>query len=103
MVEKSEEKNPGAAPEEGPREQDLIDVRKAKADKWRELGANPFGNGYRQEHLLGEIAEKYKDHDAPALEQANLTFTVAGRVILNRSFGKMAFLKLRDRSGELQV
>jgi lysyl-tRNA synthetase class 2 len=87
----------------GTKEQEIYAARLDKAQKWRELGANPYGNGYRQEHLLGELAEKYKDHDAPSLEQANLTFTVAGRVILNRSFGKMAFLKLRDRSGELQV
>jgi lysyl-tRNA synthetase class 2 len=87
----------------GTKEQEIYANRLEKADKWRELGANPYGNGYRPEHLLGELAETYKDHDAAALEQANVTVSVAGRVILNRSFGKMAFLKLRDRSGELQA
>src|SRR5262249_30252648 len=40
---------------------------------------------------------------APTLEASPRTYTIAGRVVAIRSFGKAAFLKLRDRSGELQI
>ena len=85
------------------KEQEIYDHRLDKARKWKELGANPYGNGFRPTHALGALAETYAAHTPEQLDALNLTVTVAGRVILNRSFGKMAFLKLRDHSGELQA
>ena len=103
MAEQNEKTQAVAEENLGTKEQELYDARLAKANKWRELGANPWGNGYTPTHLLGELAEQYASHDAAALEQANVTVNVAGRVLLNRSFGKMAFLTLRDRTGKLQA
>ncbi|MGZ6080836.1 MAG: lysine--tRNA ligase, partial [Myxococcaceae bacterium] len=40
---------------------------------------------------------------AEDLEKNPATYTVAGRIIAMRTFGKAAFIKLRDRSGELQI
>src|SRR5262249_34130390 len=43
-------------------------------------------------------------HSAQELEQSPPPpYTVAGRVVMRNSFGKAAFIKLRDRSGEIQV
>ncbi len=96
--------NPPNEPRDHSKEQEIFEQRLEKAAKWRELGANPFGNGFRPEHLAGEIAAKHQGDSNEALE-ANpaAPYTIAGRIVAERSFGKAAFLKLRDRSGELQV
>ncbi len=89
--------------EEGVKEQEIYAQRLEKAQRWRELGFNPYGNGYRPEHLAGDIVARHKDDTAEQLEKSAPVYSVAGRVMIIRSFGKAAFLKLRDRSGEIQV
>jgi lysyl-tRNA synthetase class 2 len=85
------------------KEAQLIAQRLEKAKGWRALGVDPYGNGFRPEHLAGEIAAAHAADSVEQLEASPASFTVAGRVIAIRSFGKAAFLKLRDRSGEIQV
>ncbi|MBX5482346.1 MAG: lysine--tRNA ligase [Myxococcaceae bacterium] len=108
MADTKKPNEPGApqtAEERASKEQEIYQQRLEKAQKWRELGANPWGNGYRPEHLLGEIAAKYAETTGPELEALSPkpVYNVAGRIVAMRSFGKAAFIQLRDRSGELQV
>jgi lysyl-tRNA synthetase class 2 len=91
------------ADEQGSKEQEIYAQRLDKAQKWREAGFNPYGNGYTPRHLMGEVQAAHKDATPEQLDEAKPVYDVAGRIILLRSFGKMAFLKLRDRSGEIQV
>jgi lysyl-tRNA synthetase, class II len=85
------------------KEAELIAQRREKAAGWRALGLDPYGNGFRPEHLAGDISRTHAADSAEQLEAAPHSYTVAGRVLAIRSFGKAAFLKLRDRSGEIQV
>jgi len=87
----------------GSKEQEIYDQRLEKAAKWREAGFNPYGNGHRPQHLAADILAKHADATPEALEQTPATYEVAGRLVAMRSFGKAAFIKLRDRSGEIQV
>jgi lysyl-tRNA synthetase, class II len=88
----------------GSKEQEIYQQRLDKAGRWREAGFNPYGNGYRPEHQASEIHARHGAQSAEELEQAPPTsYTVAGRIVAMRTFGKAAFIKLRDRSGELQV
>jgi lysyl-tRNA synthetase class 2 len=91
------------ADETSDKESQLIAQRQEKAKGWRALGVDPYGNGFRPEHLAADIARANAEKSAEQLDALALSYTVAGRVIAVRSFGKAAFLKLRDRSGELQV
>jgi len=88
---------------ESAKEHELYAQRLEKAERWRTLGSNPFGNGVRPEDLAGEVARKHASDSAEQLEATHPTYFIAGRVVALRSFGKAAFIKLRDRSGELQV
>ncbi len=88
---------------ESAKEHELYSQRLEKAGRWRLLGANPFGNGFRPADLAGDIARKHASDGAEQLEASRPGYSVAGRVVALRSFGKAAFLKLRDRSGELQI
>jgi lysyl-tRNA synthetase, class II len=91
--------------DEGLVEQKLFQQRLATAQQWREKGANPFGNGYKPSHLAGELQAKHKDHDAPALEALSPApvYCIAGRVVALKSFGKLAFINVADRTGTIQV
>src|SRR6185295_3696843 len=85
------------------KETEIYEERLAKAQKWRELKANPWGNGYRPEHLAGDITKRHEKDTPEQLEQSKPRYQVAGRVVAVRSFGKAAFISIRDRSGAIQA
>jgi lysyl-tRNA synthetase, class II len=91
------------ADETSEKEAQLIAQRQEKAKGWRALGVDPYGNGFRPAHLALDISRANAEQSAEQLEKAAQSYTVAGRVMAIRSFGKAAFLKLRDRSGEIQI
>ncbi len=98
-------------------EQELIAERERKAAELRAAGRNPYANGFSPTHDAGPINTRFAKEVAafaanppPPQEKgaevallAEDRFTVAGRVIAFRGFGKAAFVKLADRTGEIQV
>jgi lysyl-tRNA synthetase class 2 len=91
------------ADELGTTEREIIAQRTKKAEALRALGVNPFGNGYAPKHLTHDLIAKYGDAPAEEIAKDAGDWSIAGRVLAVRSFGKAAFLRLRDRAGELQV
>jgi len=94
----------------------LIAARKAKAERVRARGENPFANDVtereqstplvtlahvRSHHLIARSEDGKYEKEKVAFGKA--TFRVAGRVLFLRSFGGGAFIRLRDRTGELQL
>jgi lysyl-tRNA synthetase class 2 len=109
-----------AAPEtaEGVSEQALREARLAKAARVRARGGNPFSNDVDSEAITDiarvragfDSARQDGDRYDAALVQALVAggtmrdgARVAGRIVAMRTFGKAAFLRLRDRTGEIQV
>jgi len=80
---------------------ELLAVRRAKLDRLRADGIDPFPHAFpRVEPIAGVLAA----HDAlEAGEETEVTHRVAGRLAARRGQGKMAFLDLVDRSGRLQL
>jgi lysyl-tRNA synthetase class 2 len=74
--------------------------RRGKSQKLRELGVDPYGQTTTGIEPLADVKARYTTdmgHDSgPSVK-------VAGRVMLERRFGKLAFLTLRDETGDLQV
>ena len=87
----------------GSTEREIVAQRVRKADELRKLGVNPFGNGHAPTHLAADLIQLYGDEPADRIATHAGSWSVAGRVLAIRSFGKAAFLKLRDRSGEIQL
>ena len=87
----------------GATERELIKNRLEKAEALRALGVNPYGNGVTPRHLAAELQARYGEAPAEEIARDPGDWSLAGRVLAVRSFGKAAFLKVRDRSGELQV
>ena len=85
-------------------EQKLVDERKNKAKQLQDLGVNPYGNGFSPDSLAGDLLKQFGDVSPEQLEADKPgPFTLAGRVVSVRDFGKAAFVVLQDRSGSLQV
>ncbi len=81
----------------------LIAQRIQKLEEFRRLGIPPYPNDFRPSHTAAEIHRAHDDKTAEALQEMEGAFRVAGRIMALRSFGKAAFVKLQDRSGQIQV
>jgi len=82
-------------------ERDILSTRREKFERWRASG-RAFPNGFRREALASELHERCADLDKAALEAADLSTTVCGRVMLRRVMGKASFITLQDVSGRIQ-
>ncbi|MEO0615425.1 MAG: amino acid--tRNA ligase-related protein, partial [Pseudomonadota bacterium] len=83
-------------------ENKLIAERRRKLDALRESG-NAYPNDFRRDVLAGDIHARYGELDGDALEVAPITVSVAGRMLTKRVMGKASFVKIADRSGEIQL
>ena len=98
-------------------EQAIIDGRRAKAQRIRARGDNPFANDVVARSAGGQTCDlaevralaapaeqggRYEAVKVDALADGRV-FHVRGRVVALRSTGGLSFIRLRDRTGELQL
>lgn len=95
-------------------EEAIIQARVAKAEAVRLRGEQPFENQLLRSPLvaLGDFRALYADArtadgkyepDKVAQLSGDKSVHVAGRIIAARTMGKVTFLRLRDRQGEVQL
>ena len=80
----------------------LVAERRRKLAALREAGFR-FPNRFRRTALAGQIHATYESHAAEALETATIEVAVGGRMMAKRVMGKTSFIKVQDRSGQIQV
>ena len=88
-----------AEPQQSPSE-----IRQARINKLEAMqaeGVNPFAYTFATTHKSVELAELYKD--LAAGEERDVDVAVAGRILVRRVFGKLAFLSLQDEEGQIQL
>ena len=83
-------------------ENKLIAERRQKLDALRE-GGNAFPNDFHRNALAEELHLMYGSHDNATLEEEHIEVAVAGRMMAKRVMGKASFIKLADRSGQIQI
>ncbi len=81
---------------------DLLQTRRKKIERLRQDGINPFPNGFVVSHTIADI-RKFIEDDPRHLEENSPVFVAAGRMMAINSFGKSAFIRFRDRTGQLQA
>jgi len=94
---------PGGVPD-GTSESDwsaLERVRREKLARLRAAGVDPYPVGFARSHTLAEVARHWPDL-APGQESGDVV-RVAGRIVLKRDFGRLAFWTLRHGGDELQA
>ena len=80
---------------------DLITSRKQKIEDLRAEHINPFPSGFSVPHTVADIRQAIEQ--AGEQTQIEDIFTVAGRMVAVNSFGKSAFIRFRDRTGQMQA
>nr|XP_024403494.1 uncharacterized protein LOC112295780 isoform X2 [Physcomitrium patens] len=84
--------------------EDIRTLRLKKVEDLRAGGFEPYGYTWDRTHTAAELQKQYVD--LPSATEANEEkdhVAVAGRIIARRVFGKLAFLTMRDDSGDIQL
>ncbi len=81
----------------------IIEDRTNKIEKLRASGVNLYPAGYRVDITTREILKRFGDMDEQALEQETESYSVAGRIVSRRDFGKASFIHIKDRTGRIQA
>lgn len=82
-------------------EQEL--VRREKLNFLREKGIDPFGQRFDVTAFSTEIKEKYAGKTHEELEEAAIEVKVAGRIMTKRRKGKVCFMHIQDKEGQIQI
>ena len=80
----------------------LIAERRAKLQELREAG-QAYPNDFRKDTISSDLHARFADALAEELEAVEDTFAVAGRIMAKRVMGKIAFVRLQDRGGSIQL
>ncbi len=80
----------------------LIAERRRKLSKWRE-DAVAFPNDFRRNALAAELLLTFGEHTEESLAEEPVHVKVSGRMMAKRVMGKASFVKLQDRSGQIQL
>ena len=80
----------------------LIAERRRKLSELRKAG-NAFPNDFRRNAVADELHAAFGDLDDGSLKDQAVEVSVAGRMMVKRVMGKASFIKLQDRSGQIQI
>ncbi len=81
---------------------DLIGLRRKKIAELKRRGVHPYPNAFRTTHDIGQI-RKLIDARPDAVTEDAPVVSAAGRIMAVNRFGKTAFIRFRDRTGQLQA
>ncbi len=81
---------------------DLLQKRRQKLEDLRQKSIDLYPNNFKVAHTIKDIRQVVEDPDA-TVSETDPMFTTAGRVVAINRFGKTAFIRFRDRSGQLQA
>ena len=82
-------------------EQEL--VRREKLQELIDKGIDPFGQKFDVTAYSKEIKEKYGDKTHEELEEMTVEVKLAGRIMTKRRKGKVCFMHIQDRDGQIQL
>lgn len=75
---------------------ELRSERLRKLDELKKLGVNPYPAKANRTHILSDITNKFDELQGQSV-------SVVGRVLNIRKFGSIAFIVVRDQSGQVQL
>jgi len=81
---------------------DLLKVRLEKIAALKAAGVDLYPNNVRPQNTTAEILTEFGNSEAEALAGLKQQFSIAGRLMAVRNFGKAAFVKIQDRKGQIQ-
>jgi lysyl-tRNA synthetase, class II len=82
-------------------ESDLLAERRAKLERLREAGIEPYPHGFPDRTEIAAVRESHEEIEPG--EETTDRYRVAGRLTAKRGHGKASFLDLMDGTGQIQV
>ena len=83
------------------------EVRIQKTHKMKKMGIHPYAQSFQKKDLISDIIAQYEGQTLRDSEEVVLNPQVqvqtAGRVMLYRSHGKLAFAKILDSTEQIQL
>jgi lysyl-tRNA synthetase class 2 len=77
--------------------------RLRKIDDLKKEGINLFPNDFRVEKTSEDLVNRFGQATPDELKTVKESFSLAGRIMAMRNFGKAAFIHIQDRKGKIQV
>ena len=84
-------------------ENQVLKQRREKAEALAALGINIFSNSFKPANRIKQLLPKGEHLAAESFEENRFTYSIAGRIMSMRKFGKAAFCHLADDSGQIQI
>ena len=81
----------------------IIKEIKKKVQELRSRGFNLYPSGFRRDITVEKVLNRFGKMDNNELKEITDTFTLAGRVMSIRDFGKAVFIHIKDGTGKLQA
>ncbi|WP_318247651.1 lysine--tRNA ligase [Bacillus infantis] len=78
-------------------------VRREKMNSLREKGMDPFGKRFDRSHQSQDLIDEYGEQEKEAIEEQNISVTLAGRIMTKRGKGKAGFAHIQDLKGQIQI
>ncbi len=82
-------------------EQEL--VRREKVAGLRKKGLDPFGHRFDVTSNSALIKEQFAEYDKEKLAEINENVKIAGRIMTKRDKGKVGFMHIQDKYGQIQI
>jgi lysyl-tRNA synthetase class 2 len=82
-------------------EASLVEIRRAKGEKWREFGFDPYSNCNYNSTELNTV--QYLVELSKYFEDSNKVFTTVGRIMSMRGQGGVRFLDLVNQNSKIQL
>jgi lysyl-tRNA synthetase, class II len=80
---------------------ELLADRRAKLERLREQGIEPFPHGFPDRTEIAAVRESHQSLEPG--EETSDRYRIAGRITARRGHGKAAFLDLKDGTGPIQI
>ena len=81
---------------------DLLKVRLEKIAALKAAGVDLYPNDAKPQNTTAQLLDEFGQMESETLAQLPQKFSLAGRLMAVRSFGKAAFVKIQDRKGQMQ-
>src|SRR5574344_192580 len=78
-------------------------IRREKAEELRAKGIEPFGYRIDLTSNSKDINEKYGEKTKEELHETEIPVTIAGRIMTKRGKGKVGFMHIQDKFGQIQI
>lgn len=80
---------------------ELRSARLEKVEQIKQAGFNPYAYRWSSSHTAQQLQNQYIDLENGA--EVEVEVAIAGRILVRRVFGKLAFFNLQDETGTIQL